>query len=465
MAKTLKCFGYEVSEKGIKPDSNRVKKLLELPYPKTKKELLSVLASLNYYRCYIKNFAQISSSLYAMTGSTSTFDMNAKNQKSFEDLKSALASHILATPVNQNKDFILETDASIYGIGCVLKQTSTIGEECIVAVDSCGLKGNQKVWSIHHLELLAVHTGLVKFERYIGNNHVHIRVDNSCVFYLLSTKISEIEVTKRVPASRFLLLISTFNYSVEHVSGIEESFRLTDILSRAHEKGEKLKLAENSRDDLVSFMPAERILSAVLVEQKERSMADVFELNKPVSEIHEEIRLAQLESKNCRKLRLSLPKGFELKDDVLYKSTKYGLFVFCPESFAKDVLKSIHRHESPRQLLSKLNNARIWIPNKYSHIRSFVTQCSICDPARSKALQKIENKSKTNPTYPFQIVACDITGFGPNRYILVVVDIFTKYIIAKLLIDSPTNAIIYRLIQISTHFDYREALLPTMLQI
>ena len=83
MARTLKCFGYEVSERGIKPDSSRVKKLLELPCPKTKKELLSVLASFNYYRCYIKNFAQISFSLYAMTGSTSTFYMNIENQKSF----------------------------------------------------------------------------------------------------------------------------------------------------------------------------------------------------------------------------------------------------------------------------------------------------------------------------------------------------------------------------------------------
>ena len=259
----LKCFGYEVSENGITPDRNRVKRLLEIAYPTTTKQLLSFLASLNYYRCYIKNFAQLSSHLYSMTGSKSEFIMNDESRKSFEGLKCALADHILATPVDQTKSFILETDASIHGIGAVLKQTSN-GKECIVAVDSCGLKGNQKVWSIHHLELLAVHTCLIKFDRFIGNNHVHIRVDNSCVFFLLSSKLSEVEVTKRVPASRFLLSISTYNYSVEHVSGIEESFRLTDLLSRAHEKGEKLKLAENSKDDSVSFIPADKILTSVV---------------------------------------------------------------------------------------------------------------------------------------------------------------------------------------------------------
>ena len=63
----LKSFGYEVFEKGTQPDPNRVK-ILEIPCPKTKKKLLSCLDSLNYYLCYIKNFAQLLSDLYAMTG-------------------------------------------------------------------------------------------------------------------------------------------------------------------------------------------------------------------------------------------------------------------------------------------------------------------------------------------------------------------------------------------------------------
>ena len=151
-------------------------------------------------------------------------------------------------------------------------------------------------------------------------------------------------------------------------------------------------------------------------------MEEVFKLNKPVSEIHEEVQLAQRESKYCNKLKLNLPKNYKLNNDILYKSTKHGLFIFCPENYAKNVLNSLHRHESSRQLLSKLNNAKIWLPNKYSHIRSLVTQCSICDPARSRALQQIENKSTPNPSAPFQSIACDITGFGPNQYILVVVD-------------------------------------------
>ena len=452
MTSTLKCFGYEVSEKGIQPDPNRVKKILEIPCPKTKKELLSCLASLNYYRCYIKNFAQLSSDLYAMTGSKSEFNMSKIRRDSFEELKRAFASHILATPVDQKRDFILETDASINGIGAVLKQQSKDGNECIIAVDSCGLKGNQKVWSIHHLELLAVHTGLIKFERYIGNSHVHIRVDNSCVFWLLRTKLSDVEITKRVPASRFLLFISTFDYSVEHVAGIEESFRLTDILSRAHERGEKLKLAENSKEDLVTFITGEKVLSTVISDADSRSITDVFKLNKPINEIHEEIRLAQLESKQCKKMKNSLPKNFELSNETLFKSTKLGLFIYCPESIAKNVLLDLHRHESPRQLLSKVNNAKIWIPNKYTHIKSLVSQCSICDPARSRALHQVKNNSIPNPSAPFQSIACDITGFGVDKYILVIVDLFTKFVIAKILLNSTSKAIIKVLIEVFTTF-------------
>ena len=99
----LKCFGYEVSENGITPDRNRVKKLLEIAYPTTTKQLLSFLASLNYYRCYIKNFAQLSSHLYSMTGSKSEFIMNDESRKSFEGLNAHLQTIFLRPQLTRPK--------------------------------------------------------------------------------------------------------------------------------------------------------------------------------------------------------------------------------------------------------------------------------------------------------------------------------------------------------------------------
>ena len=452
----LKCFGYEISEDGIRPDQNRVNKLLNMHVPTSKKELHSVLASFSYYRTYVRNFAHLSAPLYAMTGKKSEFDMTDDMANKFRILQKALSDHILATPIDHEKGFILETDASILGTGAVLKQSDSNGTEKVVAVDSNSLKGNQRFWSIHHLELLGVYQGLLKFEKIISNKHVLIRVDNSAVFWLLSSKMDQVEVTKRIPASRYLLLISTFNYTVEDVSGVEESFRLADILSRAHERGEKLKLAENSKQPLVTIEKGE-VCQAV--QTRSKNINEVFEPNKPISEIHEEISMAQVESIECNKLRNKRPKSFVLKNDVIYKSFRNELFIYCPKHYVNEVLKKLHRHESARNLISKITRAKIWIPAKYANVRSFVTNCNICDPARSKRLEQIENVSIPNPTLPFQSIACDITGFGQHIFILVIVDIFTKYIIAKVLPNSNSKSIVNSLIEVFTTFGLPSSIL------
>ena len=438
LTKTLKTFGYEISEEGIKPDQQRIEKLLKIPLPTTKKDLLSILASFNYYRTSIRNFAHLSSKLYAMTGSKSKFNMTEDMANCFHKLQQALANHILATPIKPMADFILETDASIYGTGAVLKQTNENGIENIIAVDSNSLKGNQKVWAINQIELLGVYQGLLKFERIIGTNHVRIRVDNSVVFWVLSTKLDEIEISKRVPASRFLLYISTFDYSVEHVSGIAESFKLTDALSRAHKRGEKLKLAVNSKNSLVTFETNKNVCNKVV----ERDINEVFELNKPIDEIHKEISLAQMESKQCIKLFANLPKNYIITNKTLYKKTSAGPFIYCPNHYIDQVLNDLHRHESARKLVQKISVSKIWIPKKYSRVRSFVTQCNTCDPARSKRLEQIDNNSIPNPSHPFQNIAIDLTGYGQDKFILVIVDILTKYVIAQMLHNSTSKTII-----------------------
>jgi len=57
--KEVKYLGHIVSEKGIKPDANKVKAVSDYPIPKNVKELKQFLGLSNYYRRFIKNYVHI----------------------------------------------------------------------------------------------------------------------------------------------------------------------------------------------------------------------------------------------------------------------------------------------------------------------------------------------------------------------------------------------------------------------
>ena len=231
----MKWFGFILDKNGVKPDESRIQKLLKVPEPTNKKEMLSFLASLNFYREHIPKFSGLASNLYAITGKKSKFFLDENLKADFKSLKVGLANNILLNTIDESKNFILETDASTTGIGSVLKQIDDMGEEKIIAVDSSSLKGAERMWAIASLELKACYNGLLKYEKIIGNKMVTLRVDNKSLFYLLKSKLAEVEISKRTPACRMLLYISTFFYNVEHKKGDDHTFRLCDLLSRMYE--------------------------------------------------------------------------------------------------------------------------------------------------------------------------------------------------------------------------------------
>ena len=448
-AKQLKCFGFIIDKTGVKPDKDRVKKLLEIPIPKNKKEMLSFLASLNFYREHIPKFSGLAANLYSLTGTKAKFELNNQLKADFEALKQGLAESILLNTIDETKNFVLETDASITGIGSILKQIHDNGEEKIIAVDSSSLKGAERLWAIASLELKACYNGLLKYEKIIGNKFVTLRVDNKSLFYLLKSKLAEVEISKKTPACRMLLYISTFFYTVEHKKGNDHTFRLCDLLSRMYENNGKFKLAENSKKPLISCV---QIKQGEPVEFPILNVEKVISPNIPPTAIYEEIKLAQIESKNCKKIIMSVPLKFEIVDGVIFKKTKNGSFIYCPPFYSKSVLSKLHRHESAKNLLRKVNDYKIWIPDKYKLISAFVANCDICDPSRSKHLEKYESESISRPTLPFQTVAIDISGYGTENNFIVYVCLLTKYIHAKVLRNMTSTSVKNVLMEIFTIF-------------
>ena len=467
----LDAFGFHISNKGIRPLKTRIEAINAIKSPQTRKQVQSTLASFNYYRNHIRNYSKLTSDLYKLTSDKVKFHWTADHENSFKALKEAFTESILLATPDTSKSFILETDASVNAVGAILKQWCDKDQiEKIVAINSQVLPQPERLWSISNLELKAVYSALLKFERLIGHNFVEIRTDNTSVFFTLKAKLDTIEITKRTPALRMLLYISQYNYQVKHVRGISASFLMVDLLSRLNMEdtlNATLALGTNSKQSLLNIRKiAEGELDdktnqliAINTLQTATDVLDQIQPDLPAQEIIDGIKLAQINSKKCIQL-LKLPgEKYKVKNNAIYRKTRYGDFIFCPPHYAWSLIENLHRHESARRTLQKIRQLEIWIPNMYQIVASYVSQCNICDPARSKALRDISSSTIPKPTNPFQTIQIDLMQFGPDIHILVCVDSFSHYIIAKVLENSNSRSIRDKLLEIITTFGLPEVIL------
>ena len=102
----------------------------------------------SYYRKFIRNFAKIAHPLHQLTRKNAPFTWSPDCQTAFEVLKRKLVtSPVLAYP-NFKRDFVLETDASIHGIGAVLGQHQDDGNVHSISYASRALSVAEKHYGI-----------------------------------------------------------------------------------------------------------------------------------------------------------------------------------------------------------------------------------------------------------------------------------------------------------------------------
>lgn len=131
-------------------DPEKVRAIEEWPRPRNIKELKGFLGLSGYYRKFIAGFAHIAHPLTDQTRKDN-FGWSPEATIAFECLKKAMTqAPILAMP-NFHKSFVVEIDASGFGLGAVLFQ-----EGHPIAFYSKVLGGRARLKSIYEKELMAI---------------------------------------------------------------------------------------------------------------------------------------------------------------------------------------------------------------------------------------------------------------------------------------------------------------------
>lgn len=119
-------LGHRCSEKGVEPDTKLTEVVRTFPRPKHAKEIQSFHGLANYYRKFIKDFANIASPLYKLTKINESFVWTEECEKAFIQLKQALITKSVLAYPDFDKDFTITTDASKVAVGAILDQEGRV---------------------------------------------------------------------------------------------------------------------------------------------------------------------------------------------------------------------------------------------------------------------------------------------------------------------------------------------------
>ena len=386
-------LGHIVSEEGVKVDPAKVKAVRNFPIPKAIEQIRSFLG------------------------------IATEEQTAFNKIKELLCSEpVLAYP-NFAQPFIIHTDACGYGVGGILSQMPNSsnepasGEESVldskgypIAYTSKHLNDLQMKWCTTEKEAYAIYQTVKAFFPYLFGTTFTIVTDNASLKYLMGKR----EPTGRL--ARWSLYLQHFDMEIHYRPG------------KLHQNTEAL------------------------------SRSPVYAIVNPKYFVDDWIN-AQQEDKFCKVLiekhtGKALPDHFGEEDS--FKILTNGLLatarekIVVPVEFKKEIMVRFHDHNLAAHMgiektLANIQNKYFW-PKMAMDVRKHVTNCLICAKLKAAKVCKAPLQPIPIAEYLWQRVAMDIIGpviesYKGNKYILVLMEYVTRYVIAFPLKDITAQTV------------------------
>ncbi|KAG7557177.1 Reverse transcriptase domain [Arabidopsis suecica] len=119
-------LGHIISAAGVPVDPEKIKPIREWPRLRNATKIISFLGLAGYYQRFVKGFTSMAQVTTKLTGKDVPFVWSPECEESFANLKVMITiTPVLALP-EQDKPYVVYTDASRVGLGCVLMQQGKI---------------------------------------------------------------------------------------------------------------------------------------------------------------------------------------------------------------------------------------------------------------------------------------------------------------------------------------------------
>jgi transposase InsO family protein len=483
LQREVRYLGHIVSEKGIATDPEKTRAIDEWEVPTTEKQLRSFLGLCSYYRRFVEKFAHIAKPLHAMIGhskkGTKTSHKmpfvqrwNAECAEAFQELKRRLVSSPILGYPDFTQPFIVETDASLGGLGAVMSQEQE-GQRKVIAYASRGLRlteRNMSNYSAMKLELLALKWAVTeKLRDYLLGSKSVIYTDNNPLTHLKTAKLGATEMN-------WVTQLAQFDLDIRYRPGKHNAN--ADALSRMPRGEAEAVLQEITATTCLPMLEDVEVrVNSVHSEEHDEPLQSTTALPRYTSEQLQEFqeqdpalgRFRKFWGDGCRpsgrKIRCE-PRDVRLllrqwskvteKAGVLYRKVIENgealhqlLLPKCLQNMVMDSLHNQAGHQGSERTLALIRKRCYW-PGVRKQVEKWCEDCQRCMFAKAPQPRIRPPIKSLIAQKPLEIVAIDFTmlelSSDGKENVLVMTDVYTKFTIAVPTKDQKASTVAKHLV-------------------
>ncbi|XP_037958998.1 uncharacterized protein K02A2.6-like [Teleopsis dalmanni] len=429
----IKFYGHILTSEGVKPDPNKTSAILNIPRPEDKAETMRFLGLVTYVSKFIPNLATITEPLRNITHMKQKFMWG----KAFNNLKQLVTTAPVLQYYNINKPIVIQTDASLYAIGCALLQ-----EKHPIIYASKTLTETQKNYAQIEKEMLAVLFACKRLDQYIcGRSDVTIETDHLPVINIFKKPL--IKTPKRLQA--MILTLQRYNFNIKYKKGTE--MYIADTLSRAP-KTKKLE----KEIEIYNIEKDMKYLDEMDEKENKRISTKTFQKIKQTTAKDGVMKsLINIIKKGWPEQKHYVPEEIKqywdfrdeliVNDEIVFKGNR----VCIPKDIRSDILQKLHLPHLGIESTLKLARETVFWKGITSEIKQMIQNCEVCK--QNAKMQKREPMIITDtPTSPFEIISMDVFEMNINnqrKYFLITVDHYSDFFEIDELKDLSAKTTIY----------------------
>ena len=432
-------LGHIIEDGKISPDPSKTHLIDTYPIPKNLKEVRSFTALVSYYRKYIKNFAQIAKPLSCLLEKNAKFNWTEDCQRAFDTLRMALSERTQLTLPDFSKPFQLACDASAVAVGAVLSQVGEDGREYPIAFASKVLSKTERNWSVTEREAYAIVWSVNYFRSFLLGNHFKLLSDHKPLCWLRNLK------NPAPKLARWILQLEEYDFEVVYKEG-----------------------KKHTNADAMSRLPVDANLcmftldSDLTIDELKRAQHQVPELLEIMTAIKTG-NWTNIDVKNdIMKRFVALQDELFIDDETLYRQVDDGKcqIILAPPVQSK-VLELVHTsltggHLGVSRTTSRLLDYFYW-PSLRKITADYICRCLTCEKFKPPKENTRAELQPIKTTAVFELLEIDFIGPLPettngNKYILSVVDHFSKYAAAYATSKQDSKTVIDCLTKLFSEF-------------
>ncbi|PAA81343.1 hypothetical protein BOX15_Mlig024196g4 [Macrostomum lignano] len=402
-------LGYVIDENGLHPSNEKVEAIHNAQAPTNATEVRSLIGMITYYAKFIPNLSSILVPLNRLLCKESEFRWSEECNAAFDRVKKTLTSDRVLAHFDPKKQLVLQTDASKYGIGCVISHVMPNGDERPVAYASRTLSKPEINYSQLEKEALAIVLGVKRFHQYLFGHHFVLVTDHKPLLTIFGDK-KDIPSIAASRLQRWAVLLSAHQYTIKFRR--TEDHSNADALSRLPDRAKNIS-CDKILEVRLEMLPitAETIRTATRKDAELRKVVHYCQNGWP------ETSEPGLEQYFRKRNELCIEQG------VIF----WGLRVVIPRSVQRMVLELLHDGHPGIVAMKSIARLHVWFPGIDSAIEDLVRSCEGCQLQRNLPAQA-PVQPLVWPEKPWTRIQLDYMGPFHGYFWLIIVDATSKWV-------------------------------------